>query len=112
MTASSADYEPFAPAEQDRATRLDREAAAELAQTLRAVADPTRLQILSLLDLAEDGEATVTELTDWLGLRQPTVSHHLRLLHDEGVVQREQRGKYVWYRISAERREDIRDLLR
>jgi ArsR family transcriptional regulator len=78
---------------------LSEEAAAELARVLKAVADPTRLRLLSLLSAAEQGELCVCELTAPLGLAQPTISHHLKVLHDVGLVHRETRGVWRYYRV-------------
>ncbi|WP_438353994.1 ArsR/SmtB family transcription factor [Microbacterium sp. CJ88] len=89
---------------------LDRASAEDLARTLRAVADPTRIQVLSMLAASPQG-ATVQTLTDGLGLRQPTVSHHLRIMHDDGLLDRRQDGRKVWYQIAADRRASIIDLL-
>lgn len=58
------------------------------------------------------GEITVGELAGHLGLRQPTISHHLRMMFDDGLLVREQRGRHVWYAIAPDRRDDIADLLR
>lgn len=91
---------------------IERTAAENLARTLRAVADPTRLQLLSMIAGAQDHEATVSDLAAALGFSQPTVTHHLRILVDDGVLTREQRGKYVWHAIAPERRDAIIDLLR
>lgn len=89
---------------------LSRPAAERLARTLRLVADPTRLQLLSMIN--GSSEVTVSELTEHLGLRQPTISHHLRLMFEDGLLVREQRGRHVWYAIAPDRRADIADLLR
>jgi ArsR family transcriptional regulator len=94
------------------AAALGREAAEALARTLRAVADPTRLQLLSSIERNENHEATVVELTAGLGLSQPTISHHLRVMVDDGLLQREQRGRNAWYSVTPERRAAINDLLR
>ena len=72
-----------------------------LAATLKAVADPARLRILSLIQAQPEGEACVCHLTGPLGLGQPTVSHHLKVLHEAGLVQREQRGTWAHYRVNA-----------
>jgi ArsR family transcriptional regulator len=93
-------------------TPLDRSAAEHLARTLRAVADPTRLQVLSLLNAAPAGEAVVGDLAAALELRQPTVSHHLRIMFEDGLLTREQRGRQVFYAIAPARRDEIADLLR
>lgn len=79
---------PLAPIEADR-----------LAGALRVMADPARLRIVSLLTHAPDAEACVCELTAPLGLSQPTVSHHLKVLHEAGLLTREQRGRWVFYRL-------------
>jgi ArsR family transcriptional regulator len=79
-----------------RAALSDSEAEA-LASTLRVLADPARLRLLSEIAAQPGGEACVCNLTAPLGLSQPTVSHHLKLLHDAGVLDREQRGKWVFY---------------
>ena len=92
--------------------RLDRADAERIARTLRAVADPTRLQLLSMILGSPLGESLVGELADELGLTQPTVSHHMRIMFGDGLLTREQRGRQVWYSIAADRLPDITDLLR
>lgn len=84
---------------------LDRDAAADLAATLKAVADPNRLRLLHLI--AAGGEVCACDLTAPLGLAQPTVSHHLKVLTEAGFLEREQRGKWAHYRVVAERLEQI-----
>ena len=71
--------------------------AVQLATVLKAVADPTRLRLLSLIASAEAGEVCVCDLTAPLGLTQPTVSHHLKVLLDVGLVEREKRGVWAYY---------------
>ena len=71
--------------------------AADLAQLLRALADPTRLRLVSLVAAHEGGEACVYELTGPLGLTQPTISHHLKILIDAGILTREKRGVWAYY---------------
>jgi ArsR family transcriptional regulator, arsenate/arsenite/antimonite-responsive transcriptional repressor len=90
---------------------LDRRQAERLAGLLKAVADPTRLQLMSLVAAAGDGEACVCDLTSPLGLTQPTVSHHLKVLVDAGLLTRDQRGTWAYYSLVKERLEDIRTLL-
>jgi ArsR family transcriptional regulator len=75
------------------------EQAEQLALLLRALADPTRLRLLSLVAAHADNEACVCDLTAPVGLSQPTVSHHLKVLVDAGLLTREQRGKWAYYRI-------------
>ena len=77
---------------------LDEAAAARLAALLRVLADAGRLRILSLIQSQPSREACVCHLTDALGLSQPTVSHHLRVLFEAGLVQRERRASWVYYR--------------
>ncbi len=78
---------------------LDVESAQRLAAVLKAVAEPTRLRLLSLVAGAAEGEACICDLTDPVGLSQPTVSHHMKVLADAGLVEREQRGKWAYYRL-------------
>ncbi|GAA5147014.1 hypothetical protein GCM10025768_06390 [Microbacterium pseudoresistens] len=90
---------------------LDRGVAEDLARTLRAVADPTRLQILSIILGSLDERATVSQLADALGLRQPTVTHHVRILLDDGFITRQQDGKLGWLSVDPARRGAIEDFL-
>jgi ArsR family transcriptional regulator len=83
-------------------TELSAEEAEQLASTLKAVADPARIRLLSLIQAQAEGEACVCHLTEPLGLRQPTVSHHLRKLQDAGFLEHERRGKWVYYRVRPE----------
>jgi ArsR family transcriptional regulator, arsenate/arsenite/antimonite-responsive transcriptional repressor len=76
---------------------LTAEQAADLAQLLKALADPTRLRLVSMVAAHEDGEACVCELTEPLGLTQPTISHHLKILIDAGILTREKRGVWAYY---------------
>jgi ArsR family transcriptional regulator, arsenate/arsenite/antimonite-responsive transcriptional repressor len=71
--------------------------AADLAQLLKALADPTRLRLVSLVAAHEGGEACVCELTEPLSLTQPTISHHLKILIDAGILTREKRGVWSYY---------------
>jgi len=84
---------------------VDRDTAARLAATLKAVADPARLQLLALIRNA--GEACACDLTEPLGLSQPTVSHHLKVLATAGLVHREQRGQWAWFRVDEQRMADL-----
>jgi ArsR family transcriptional regulator len=90
---------------------LAEEDAAELARALKTIADPARLRLLSLIQAQPDGETCVCHLTEPLGLSQPTVSHHLKVLHDAGLVERERRGSWVFYRVVPEALATLRDVL-
>ena len=76
--------------------------AERLAGALKALADPARLRLLGLIQAQPDGEACVCNLTEPLGLSQPTVSHHLRVLREVGLVEREQRGSWAYFRVVPE----------
>jgi ArsR family transcriptional regulator, arsenate/arsenite/antimonite-responsive transcriptional repressor len=71
--------------------------AADLARLLKAIADPTRLRLLSMVAAHEGGEACVCELTEPLGLTQPTISHHLKILVEAGIFTRDKRGVWAYY---------------
>lgn len=78
---------------------MDAPTAQRLATVLKAIAEPTRLQLLSLVAAHADGEACICDLTDPVALSQPTVSHHMKVLVDAGLLTREQRGKWAYYRL-------------
>lgn len=90
---------------------LGAEEAEDVAAALRVVADPARLRLLSLIATAEGGEACVCNLMAPLELSQPTVSHHLKVLTDAGLLQREQRGRWAYYHVVPERLELLRGAL-
>jgi ArsR family transcriptional regulator len=81
---------------------LDVEAAERLARVFKALGDPTRLRLLSLVAAHEDGEACICDLTAPVGLSQATVSHHMKQLVDAGLLTREQRSKWAYYRVVDE----------
>jgi ArsR family transcriptional regulator len=91
--------------------RLGKTAAAELAAGFKAIADPARLRLLSFIAAQPSGEACVCYLMKPLALSQPTVSHHLKVLHDAGLLTRDRRGTWVYYRIVPERLAELRDAL-
>ncbi len=93
-------------------TGMPRAEAERIAQHLRALADPTRVQLLALIVQSKDGRRSVTDLADELGLRQPTVSHHLSVMATEGLVVRDQVGRTAWYSIAPTRLGDIVETLR
>jgi ArsR family transcriptional regulator len=86
---------------------LERGAAEDLAVLLKAVADPVRLQLLSIIRAADGQQACVCDLTDAVGLSQPTVSHHLRVLTEAGLLMRERRGSWAWYSLVPARIDDV-----
>jgi ArsR family transcriptional regulator len=86
---------------------LERGPAEDLAGLLKAVADPVRLQLLSMIRGADGAEACVCDLTAAVGLSQPTVSHHLKVLTDAGLLTRERRGSWAWYAIVPARLADV-----
>ena len=88
---------------------LDRESAAAVTTLLKAVADPARLQILALIRASDSGELCACDFTDALGLSQPTVSHHLKVLTAAGVLSRRQQGTWAHFRVVPERLSDIAD---
>ena len=90
---------------------MDRDTAEELARLLKAVADPARLQLLSLVRAQDECEACVCDLTDALGLSQPTVSHHLKVLVEAGILSREKRGYWAWYSIVPSRLTELAAVL-
>ena len=86
---------------------LSAEAAERIAPLVKAIADPVRLRLLSLVASHADGEACVCDLNDAFDLSQPTISHHLKVLHDAGLLDRSKRGVWVYY---AVRRDVLADL--
>lgn len=90
---------------------LDVAAAERLATAFKALAEPTRLRLLSLVAAQDDAEACVCDLTDPVGLSQPTVSHHMRVLVEAGLLEREQRGKWAYYRLVPGALEAVADQL-
>lgn len=78
--------------------RIPAEAAATLAPAFKALGDPIRLQLLSMIASAEGGEACVCDLTPAFEISGPTISHHLRVLREAGLVDAERRASWVYYR--------------
>ncbi len=77
---------------------LTMEQAEQVAPVMKALADPVRLRLMSLVASHEGGEACVCDLNDAFALSQPTISHHLKVLHEAGLVDREKRGVWVYYK--------------
>jgi ArsR family transcriptional regulator len=80
---------------------LSLEQADQVAPLLKALADPVRLRLMSLVASHPGGEVCVCDLTDAFDLSQPTISHHLKVLHEAGLLEREKRGVWVYYRAQA-----------
>ena len=91
---------------------LGRADAERIARSLRALADPTRVQLLALIVESPDARRSVTDLADALGLTQPTVSHHLRVMADEGLVERSQDGRLALYSIAPTRMTEVVEAMR
>lgn len=81
---------------------LGEEEAAELAQVFKALADPVRLRLLNLIAASQSGEACVCDLTSPFDLSGPTISHHLKVLRQAGLITGERRGTWVYYRVVPE----------
>src|SRR4051794_6363918 len=90
---------------------LTADAAERIAPLLKAIADPVRLRLLSIVASHANGEACVCDLNDAFDLSQPTISHHLKLLHEAGLLQREKRGVWVYYRLAERALADLTALL-
>ena len=90
---------------------LSADDAEDLAAALKVLADPTRLRLISMILAGQDGEACVCHLTEPVGLTQPTVSHHLKVLVEAGLLEREQRGRWAYFRVLPEPLAALRALL-
>jgi len=88
-------------------TPISAEQADDLASLLKAIAEPTRLRLLSLVAAHEGQEACVCDLTEPVGLSQPTVSHHLKVLVDAGLMTRDKRGVWSYYRVVPGRLDEV-----
>ena len=87
------------------------DAAERISPLLKALADPVRLRLLSLVASHADGEACVCDLNDAFDLSQPTISHHLKVLHEAGLVDRSKRGVWVYYRAKPDALTDLAVLI-
>ena len=90
---------------------LSEAGAAGVVPMLKALADPVRLRLLSLVASHEGGEACVCNLQDAFDLSQPTISHHLKVLHESGLLDRSKRGVWVYYRVQPEALADLGALI-
>jgi ArsR family transcriptional regulator len=91
---------------------LGADEAEDLAAAFKVLSDPVRLRLLSMIANASAGEACVCDLVEPIGRSQPTISHHLSVLVDAGLVEREKRGRWAWYRAVPDRLAVLRDSLR
>ena len=90
------------------AAPLDPPEAARLADGFAALSDPVRLRVLSMLAASPSGEVCVCDFVDPLGKSQPTISHHLKILSEAGLIQGDRRGKWVWYSLNRDRLSALR----
>ncbi|MCW2785042.1 MAG: ArsR family transcriptional regulator [Marmoricola sp.] len=90
---------------------LSADAADRIAPLLKALADPVRLRLMSLVASHADGEACVCDLNDAFDLSQPTISHHLKVLHEVGLLDRTKRGVWVYYAVKREALVDLGTLI-
>ncbi len=90
---------------------LDEVTAASLARVFRAMGDPVRLRLVSLIGAHQGGEMCVCDLTSAFDLTQPTISHHLRILREAGIIGRQRRGTWVYYRLLPDALEHVAALL-
>ncbi|MGB8943778.1 MAG: metalloregulator ArsR/SmtB family transcription factor [Streptomyces sp.] len=90
---------------------LDEDQAAELAPVFKALGDPVRLRLLSMIASREGGEICVCDLTPAFDLSQPTISHHLKLLKQAGLIASERRGTWVYYRLLPEKTDRLAAIL-
>jgi ArsR family transcriptional regulator len=90
---------------------LSPEQAERVAPLLKALADPVRLRLLSMVAAHTDGEACVCDLQEGFDLSQPTISHHLKVLHQIGLLERSKRGVWVYYKVRREALRDVAALL-
>lgn len=94
------------------AAPIDKPDATELARKFKALADPTRVRLLSLVAAHDGGEACVCDITEPIGLSQPTISHHLKILVEAGLLGREQRGTWAFYSVVPGSLGHLADVLR
>lgn len=90
---------------------LTTEQAESISPLIKALADPVRLRLLSLVASHDGGEACVCDLNDAFELSQPTISHHLKVLHDAGLLDRSKRGVWVYYAVRREALAGVATLL-
>ena len=111
MPKAAAVLDPIACCTPVRADTLDEATAEALASSFAALSDPIRLRLLSFIAAAGADEVCACDLLEPSGRSQPTVSHHMKILVDAGLVTREKRGLWVWYRLVSSRLDAIRSVL-
>ena len=94
-----------------RRESIDAEGAVTLAEAFKALADPVRLQLLNLIATSDTGEACACDLVEPVGKSQPTVSHHLKVLREAGLITGEKRGTWVWYSVVPSRLDELQRVL-
>lgn len=112
MSKRVAVLDPIACCTPVRAEMLDEKTAETLARSFGALSDPIRLRLLSFVASANADEVCACDLIEPSGRSQPTVSHHMKILVDAGLVTREKRGLWVWYRLVPQRLDALRAVLR
>ena len=90
---------------------LSQPQAEQIAPLLKALGDPVRLRLMSMVASHEGGEACVCDLNEGFELSQPTISHHLKVLHEVGLLDRTKRGVWVYYRARSEALADLAALI-
>ena len=90
---------------------ISEDEANDLALAFKALSDPARLRLFSCIASQESGEACACDLVEPIGKSQPTISHHLKVLFEAGLVTKERRGQWIWYRAVPERLEQLRGAL-
>lgn len=111
VARKSVTLDPIACCAPVRSDVLDEPTATVLAQSFAALADPIRLRLLSHIAASGGEEVCACDLTEVAGRSQPTVSHHMKILVDAGLVDREKRGLWVWYRLVPARLDALRAVL-
>jgi ArsR family transcriptional regulator len=88
-------------------SRLDHNEATALAGQLSAIADPVRIQMLSIIASSATGEVCACDFVEPIGKSQPTISHHLKVLNAAGIVAGDKRGRWIWYRLAPGSIDDV-----
>jgi len=111
LMATNAAVDPIACCSPVRTDVLDEDQATMLAHSFAALSDPIRLRLLSYIAAADTDEVCACDLVEPSGRSQPTVSHHMKILVDAGLIEREKRGLWVWYRLVPSRLDALRTVL-